>query len=405
MPRVAGVLTAERQTPLSHVNLRAVQDDVPNAFVKDAATDQAIRALVGKYVRYEVRADGYVLREATSAEVDHHFAKLRPTEPRVPARDLTVLAIRPLAEISFGDAAAFGVKTANLAALRALDLPDGVVPDGYGVPFRFYDEFMKHNGLYDEARRMRASPGFAGDAAVREKALAAFRREVEKAAMPDWMAAAFRELERAFPNGTTIRCRSSTNNEDLPGFSGAGLYDSFSHGPKEGRLAKTIRQVFASLWNFRAYEEREFLRIDHFAAAMGVLLHPSYGDEKVNGVAVTDDVVYQTGTNLGRRYYVNALPGEQMVTNPKAGSVPEELLLHPSRSGQDTVVRTSSGAGGGSLLTDAQVDELRACLNTIHRAFRKHYGRKVRDRFAMEVEFKITTDGKLAIKQARPWVY
>ena len=36
LPRVAGIITTVPQTPLSHVNLRAVQDGVPNAFVRDA---------------------------------------------------------------------------------------------------------------------------------------------------------------------------------------------------------------------------------------------------------------------------------------------------------------------------------------------------------------------------------
>ena len=34
---------------------------------------------------------------------------------------------------------------------------------------------------------------------------------------------ATRPCMSAFPVGTAVRCRSSTNNEDLPGFSGAGL--------------------------------------------------------------------------------------------------------------------------------------------------------------------------------------
>ena len=34
LPRVAGIITTVPQTPLSHVNLRAVQDGVPNAFIR-----------------------------------------------------------------------------------------------------------------------------------------------------------------------------------------------------------------------------------------------------------------------------------------------------------------------------------------------------------------------------------
>ncbi len=50
-------------------------------------------------------------------------------------------------------------------------------------------------------------------------------------------------LHGRFPAGTALRCRSSTNNEDLPGFSGAGLYGSFAHRADEGHVAKTIKQV------------------------------------------------------------------------------------------------------------------------------------------------------------------
>ena len=36
LSRVAGIITTVPQTPLSHVNLRAVQDGIPNAFIRDA---------------------------------------------------------------------------------------------------------------------------------------------------------------------------------------------------------------------------------------------------------------------------------------------------------------------------------------------------------------------------------
>ena len=122
------------------------------------------------------------------------------------------------------------------------------------------------------------------------------------------------------------RYRSSNNNEDLPGFNGAGLYDSKSQKPDEDvedGLDKSLKEVYASLWNFRSFRERDFHRVDHLEAAMGVLVHPSYQDELVNGVAVSLDPINGREGN----YYVNSQVGEDLVTNPDAHSVPEELLL------------------------------------------------------------------------------
>ena len=78
LPRVAGIVTTVPQTPLSHVNLRAVQDGIPNAFIRGALDNSDINALLGSYVRYTVTGTGWDLRAATPAEVDAHYAASRP---------------------------------------------------------------------------------------------------------------------------------------------------------------------------------------------------------------------------------------------------------------------------------------------------------------------------------------
>jgi hypothetical protein len=403
MPRVAGIITAVRQTPLSHVNLRAVQDGVPNAFISGAAKDATIASLIGKNVYYKVTPQRYEIREATSQEVESHFADLRPKKPQVPKRDLSVTKIKPLDAIGFDDSASFGVKTANLATLRSFKLPEGAVPDGFGVPFHFYVEYMKHNGLDTRVEEMLASAKFQASREEQALSLAELRAMIRIGRAPDWMMKALDELHRSFPPGTSLRCRSSTNSEDLPGFSGAGLYDSCTHRPVEGHLAKSIIQVFSSLWNFRAFEEREFYRIDHLSTAMGVLVHPNFDDELANGVAVTSDVLYQTSGN----YYLNAQVGEDLVTNPQEMSVAEETLLDWWDASAYRVVRSSNRVSDGArVLSDDHLQKLRVYLSRIHGKFCPLYGHTLEDEnFAMEIAFKITRDGVISIKQARPWVY
>ncbi|MEO5838302.1 MAG: PEP/pyruvate-binding domain-containing protein [Acidimicrobiales bacterium] len=400
MPRVAGVITTVPQTPLSHVNLRAVQDRVPNAYVRNALDNPSIAALIGRYVKYTVSASGFTVEPATQSEVEAHHAAARPSTAQVPVRDLSVKSIAPLSKIGFNDSKAYGVKAANVATLATFGLPAGTVPSGYAVPFYFYDEFMKANGFYDTVREMLADPRFRSDLATQESWLGLLREAIKDAPMPGWMMTQLAEMQKAYPAGTSIRCRSSTNNEDLPNFSGAGLYDSKTQHADEGHIAKCIKQVYASTWNFRAFTEREFYRIDHLTTAMGVLTHPNFDDEVANGVAVSTDPLHgSTGT-----FYVNTQLGEDLVTNPDALSIPEELLL--DGDGTVTVVRRSNLIGADRLLmTDARIVALRSQLKVIHDRFAVLYGVKPGDSFAIEIEFKITRDNALSIKQARPWVF
>ncbi len=403
LSRVAGIITTVPQTPLSHVNLRAVQDAVPNAFIRDALDNDDIVDLIDSYVHYSVTADGYSVRAATRAEAEAHFAALRPSGTLTPERDLTVTEIADLDDIGFEDWDAFGVKAANVAELGKLDFTDGTVPDGFAVPFYFYDEFMKHNEFYDDVEELLEDADFQSDYDVQKDELKKLRKEIKKGETPAWIIDALKDMHGTYPEGQSLRYRSSTNNEDLPGFSGAGLYDSKTQDPdetEEDGIDKSIKAVWASLWNFRAFVERDLHGIDHMATAMGVLVHPNYREELANGVAVSFDPLYGTDGS----YYVNTQLGEDLVTNPEAHSVPEEILL--DQSGTYTTLATSNQVDPGELLmSDAQMVQLRGHLETIHDHFEELYDPGTNEPFAIEIEFKITSDDVLAIKQARPWVF
>ena len=403
LPHVAGIITTVPQTPLSHVNLRAVQDGVPNAVIRGAIDNPEIAPLIGSYVHYTVIERGYVIRAATKEEVDDHYASSRPAQPQTPQRDLSVTEITPLSDIGFDRWDAFGVKAANVAVLGTLDFPEGTVPDGFAIPFYFYDEFMKHNNFNTRIQAMLNDADFQGSLSTQEEELKQLRKDIEDAETPQWIIDALVTMNEGFPEGINRRYRSSTNNEDLPGFNGAGLYDSKSQKPKEDEedLAKSLKEVYASLWNFRAFIERDFHRVDHMAAAMGVLVHPSYQDELVNGVAVSFDPIYGEDD----AYYVNSQIGEDLVTNPAALSVPEEIVVH-ELGAYILVVATSNQVTPGQLtMSSAHLHQLRRHLKVIHDHFKKLYNPAPDEQFAMEIEFKITSEGILAIKQARPWFF
>ena len=272
LPRVAGVVTTVPQTPLSHVNLRAIQNQIPNAYIRDATTQSEIADLIGGYVRYEVTETGWEMRAATTEEVDDPYAASRPTTTQTPERDLSVETITALSDVSFDDWDSVGVKAANVAELGTLGFVEGTVPYGFAIPFYFYDELMKANGFYEDIETMLGDTEFQTDFDVQEKKLKDLRSDIKDADMPQWIIDALTAMHGTFPEGQSLRYRSSTNNEDLPGFNGAGLYDSKTQDPdetEEDGIDKSIKGVYASMWNFRAFTEREFYRIDHAAAAMG----------------------------------------------------------------------------------------------------------------------------------------
>ncbi len=404
LSRVAGIITTVPQTPLSHVNLRAVQDGIPNAFISDALDKPAIDDLIGSYVRYTVTDSEWTLRAATPEEVEAHYESSRPARAQTPEFDLSVTGIKPLSQIGFEDWKAFGVKAANGAVLGTLGFPEGTVPDGFAIPFYFYDEFMKAHDFYARIETMLANEDFQTDFEVQDDRLDDLRDDIKDAETPQWIVDALTAMHATYPEGQSLRYRSSTNNEDLPGFNGAGLYDSKTQDPdetEEDGIDKSLKQVFASLWTFRAFTEREFHRIDHLAAKMGVLVHPNYSDELANGVAVSFDPI----RGLDGYYYVNTQVGEDLVTNPEAHSIPEELLLRRDQ-GTYAVLSTSNLVESGELLmSDAQLIQLRAHLTVIHERFAVLYNPAPDEPFAMEIEFKITSENVLAIKQARPWVF
>ncbi len=402
LTHVAGIITEIPQTPLSHINLKAKQNNTPNAFIKDASTHPEIAPFLNQNIYYKVSADGFEIRAATDAEVDTWFENIRPENPQLPQRDLSITTIRPFSQIQFNNSDAFGAKAANVAELQRI-MPQNA-PNGFAIPFYFYDEFMKSNGFYEEAGTMMAQPLFQNSPLFRAALLERFRKDIEDAALPAWMSNAIKVLQNSLGADTPLRARSSTNNEDLQGFNGAGLYSSFTHYPDEGHFEKTVKQVWASLWNYRAFEERDFWRIEHSSAAMGVLVHPNYENEQSNGVGVTTNIFDPRWEG----HYVNVQVGENLVTNPEAGSIPEEYLIARLAGFADEIqyIRFSNQLPDGqTVLTRSQALDLKAKMNLVHSHFRAKYNPGDTSTWAMEVEFKITETGSLLIKQARPWVF
>ncbi len=251
--------------------------------------------------------------------------------------------------------------------------------------------------------RLLADPAFEGDSALREASLDGLRWIIRHAPVdPTFAAALDAKVVDRFGPGARIRLRSSTNAEDLPTFSGAGLYSSFGADAGGGdRPSDEIRKVWASAWNWRAFEERAFWNIDQRAIRMGVAVHPAYPDEAANGVLITRNLADPTIAG----FYVNVQAGEVAVTNPEVGAIPEVFTIVESPVGGVQVIRQrfSSLSPDAPLLTTAEVLRLYLAATQIQQHFAPLYGDAPHS-FAVDLEFKLHGPERvLAIKQARPY--
>ena len=76
-------------------------------------------------------------------------------------------------------ALAFGGKSANLGEVMNARLPGIVVPNGFTIPFYYYDEFLKANKLDDAIYTMLNDQKFVHDPAYRRQQLDELRESIQ----------------------------------------------------------------------------------------------------------------------------------------------------------------------------------------------------------------------------------
>lgn len=420
----AGIITDQLQTQLAHVNVLSQNRGTPNMGLRGAFQNEALRALEGKWVELRVGAFDWTVHEITQAEADAWWEEHRPKVVQVPAMDLSKADIVSIDDIvgepaDLGaaiDAAipAFGGKATHYSALRhvtvahpgAADEPLPIEP-ALGVPVYFYDRFMRDNGLYDVADAMMADADFKGDARIRKARLEAFQAQVMAApvdpAFLDELTERLEDLPRQ-----RVRFRSSTNAEDLDGFTGAGLYTSATGDPydPDKPVDVAVKTVWASVWRFKAFEEREYRGISHHNVGMALLVSPSFPSELSNGVAVTANYFSPDGSEPG--FVVNVQKGDISIVLPPAGVTSDYFVYYWYYPGQPATYLSHSNLIGAdqTVLTRAQAYRLGQVLDAIHAHFAPVYQHPSQF-YGMDVEFKFDQpDGQeepdVMIKQARP---
>ncbi|GGT85876.1 PEP/pyruvate-binding domain-containing protein [Streptomyces violascens] len=439
VPRTAGFLNTAPITPLSHTNVLASGWGIPNAIVRDLEQLVEKHDLDGAWVRYQVRED-----EISLERLDHepvlrapawHQQRIRLEPPLL--EDAPVLSLHRLRG---ADHDRYGTKAANLGELHhVLDSRTADLTAFYGRPRPPRDDLYGHLaarlGLDAPSMpqlRSRAAEfvsatvgapeGVALPFALQQHFLAsspAIQQGIGKLKMALELDAAdaldpiclqlqqlirhtpvpesvIRQISQAFPappaaHGRLV-VRSSSNAEDLPGFSAAGVYDSVTtvHGTAE--LLDAVRQVWASLVSPRSVRLRHQVGISLDDTYMGVIIQ-EYVPASLGGVLVTCDPTRRADF---RNVYLNCSPGspERVVE----GSVlPQQYLYNTVEGGGRTV---ALGSWGDDL--PATTRARLADLSLTGRLLQSHFSEADVDR-PLDIEWLMTERGDFRLVQIRPY--
>lgn len=410
---VSGIITADFQTPLSHINILAKNRGTPNMALRGAFDDPGLRALEGTLVKLTVTDKEWAIAPADLAEAQAWWEALRPATALVPEYDLTVDGIVDLHDAGAIPGVigvrAIGAKAANFAEMMRIGgIRYARVPQpAYALPFAAFDRHLTEHGLWPVLDALLADHA-TGTMSAEELGARLFelRWAIYQAPMDAATLTALVDLISADVGDKELRFRSSTNVEDLREFSGAGLYTSAGASLASGPAAieNAVKVVWASTFNPAAFIERDFYRVDQTQVRMAVLIHPSFEDELANGVAIT----INDYSELRPGYYINSQVGEVSVTNPTGEAIPEQILYYTYLEQPEyEVLSRSSLTGGAPVLTDEQVEDLVAQLEAIHLHFRPLFcvdpetGMTIPSCGA-DVEWKLASDGLIYVKQARP---
>lgn len=401
LPVCAGVITSQLQTPLSHIAILSANRGTPNMALRNAISEGTLRAWEGRLVHLHVGGQDFTVEAATQAQAEQSWARGRPATDTHPARTLDDRGLRALNELQLGDVNFAGAKASQLGVVARVQAPGFRVPPGFVIPFHSYNQHLVRNRLDAELRGYFANAEFNSNPTAREAALRIFKQHIMAAPVdPALLRAVRTRIGQLISPTTRIRLRSSTNAEDLEGFNGAGLYSStvVPANFTDEQLATAIREVWASVWNYQAFEERAYYRIVQQEVTMAILVQQSVDGAAATGVAITGNPFDANRPG----HFINTQLRDEGVTSASSGEIPEQSLFYTyPPPGFVERLSGSSRARGATVMSDREIRTLADALTLVHRVFIPDpnwlNGR------AMDVEFLVTPSREVWIVQARPF--
>jgi hypothetical protein len=405
IPVVSGLVSEELQAPLGHIAILCATRGTPNMGLREATTNADLLRLDGQLVRLAIGPQEWSVRIATPAEAEASWAARRPAQPLTPPIDAGEQRLRQLCDVRLDDVRSVGAKAAQLGEVCGLGARVRT-PGGFTVPFHHYLAHLARAGADRELTTLLDDASLASDARARDARLRAIREQIQAAPIDEALLRRVRQRMTQIGRGRRFIFRSSTNAEDLPGFTGAGLYRSVvvAADATDAQVADAMREVWASVWLLGAFDERAWYRVDQRRVAMALLVQPFVDGAAANGVAITANPYFE-----GRPgFLINAQALGGSVTGAAGDEVPEQHLVYVySEVVESELLSQSSRSPDRLLLEEPQILQLASALRTLHCHFRERWrqrGMHVDGSDALDVEYLLAgPDRHVVILQARPF--
>jgi len=326
--------------------------------------------------------------------------------------------VLPFEELRMTDVESVGGKNASLGEMISQLASAGVrVPTGFATTSLAFQDFLAHNTLTERIQQRLLNLNI-DDVRALAQAGAEIRGWIEAAPLQPRLEqeirAAFAQLDNSGKGSFAVR--SSATAEDLPDASFAGQQETFLNVEGIDDVLKTIRQVFASLYNDRAISYRVHKGFAHAEVALSAGIQRMVrSDLGAAGVMFTldtesgfEDVVFITSSyGLGEtvvqgavnpdEFYVfktTLAQGKKAIIRRSLGSKLIQMQFAPAGSAERVItVDVTPEMRNRFSLEDADITELAQFAVIIE----KHYGRP------MDIEWgKDGKDGRIYILQARP---
>ncbi|MEU3461923.1 PEP/pyruvate-binding domain-containing protein [Streptomyces sp. NPDC006733] len=438
IPRLAGLLNGSPTTPLSHTNMLAAGWGIPNAIVRGVLERIAAEDLDGAWVRYSVSAETAVLERAEQP-ADLHEPTWHTQRIRLDAPQVADVPIVPLSALRSPDRRSYGTKAANLGELHhVLRHGSARLTGYYAIPRPPRPDLLGHlaGRLHTSedadlaeaagaflARRVSAPEGIAVPFAVQQRFLdssPAVQQSIGKLKMAleldamdavdtacvqlqhlirtlpvpeDLVGALDTQLVRHLAGTSRFAVRSSSNAEDLPGFSAAGIYESHTQVTDLPGLLDAIRHVWASLLSPRSVRLRHQAGISLDDTYMGVIVQ-RYEASPLGGVMVTCN---PTNRADFRNVYLNCAHGSTSDV-VDGTTLPLQYLYNTVEGGGRTL---SLGAAGEDL--DPRTQDHLGELALAGRLLQSHFATDYTFAVPLDIEWLLAPGGRLHILQLRPY--